>query len=76
MLFRLGIHQCIFISLQDGEDQVFYLTHPGVYRRGLVSTTDMDGGVVQYTHHSKVHSEMKQFVGIMKVCDFSLHLSQ
>jgi hypothetical protein len=56
-------------------DEVFFLTHPGLYRKRLVSTTHMDGGIVQYTHHSKVHSEMKQFVGMMNVCGFSLSLS-
>ena len=56
-------------------DEVFYLTHPGLYRKRLVSTTDMDGGTVQYTHHSKIQSEMKQFVAMMKVCCFSLPLS-
>jgi len=74
-LSLLRIHQCAFITLQDGLNEVFYLTHPGLYRKRLVSTTHMDGGIVQYTHHSKIHSEMKRFVRMMKVCGFSLPLS-
>jgi hypothetical protein len=74
-LSLLSVHQCVFITLQDGADEVFYLTHPGLYRKRLVSTTDMDGGIVQYAHHSTVPSEMKQFVAMMKVCGFSLPLS-
>jgi len=73
-LSSVSIHQCVFITPQDGLDEVFYLTHPGLYRKRLVSTTHMDGGIVQYTHHSKVHSEMKRFVRMMKVSGFSLPL--
>lgn len=61
----LSIHQHVFINLQDGVDEVFYLVSIADV---FFSTTDMDGGIVQYTHHSKIHSEMKQFVAMMQVC--------
>lgn len=72
---HISIHKREFISLQNGEDRAFYLTHPGVYRKRLVSTTVKTGAIVQYAHHSKLPSEMKLFVAMMKVCGFPLSLS-
>ena len=60
-----------FISLQDGEDTIFYLTHPGAYRKRLVTTSLTPEDIVQYTHQSKVPSEMKLFVGMMRVSGFT-----
>ena len=69
-------HKRDFTSLpQDGEDRAFYMTHPGVYRKRLVSTSLKVGEIVQYTHHSKVPSEMNLFVAMMRVCGFWLSLS-
>jgi hypothetical protein len=59
-----------FISLQDGENTILYLTHPGVYRKRLVTTSLMPGNIVQYTHQSQVPSEMNLFVGMMRVSGF------
>src|SRR5882762_5579933 len=59
-----------FISLQDGENTILYLTHPGVYRKRLVTTSLTPGDIVQYTHQSQVPSEMNLFVGMMRVSGF------
>ena len=56
-----------FISLQDGENTILYLNHLGVYRKRLVTTSLTPENIVQYTHQSKVPSEMNLFVGMMKV---------
>ena len=56
-----------FISLQDGETTIFYLTHGGVYRKRLVYTSLTPGDIVQYTHRSQLPSEMNVFVGLMRV---------
>jgi hypothetical protein len=64
-----------FISLQDGENTILYLTHPGVYRKRLVSTSMTPENVVQYTHQSKVPLEMNLFVGMMRVSGFPSFLS-
>jgi hypothetical protein len=59
-----------FISLQDGENTIFYLTQPGVYRKRLVTTSLTPDNIVQYTHQSKVPSEMNLFVGMMRASGF------
>jgi hypothetical protein len=63
-----------FISLQDGETTIFYPTHGGVYRKRLVSTSLTSKTVVQYTHQSKVPSEMKLFVDMMRVRGYPPYL--
>jgi len=55
-------------SYYDGENTILYLTHPGVYRKRLVTTSLMPGNIVQYTHQSQVPSEMNLFVGMMRKC--------
>jgi hypothetical protein len=58
------------LSLQDGENTILYMTHPGVYRKRLVTTTLTPENIVQYTHQSKVPSEMNLFVGMTRVSGF------
>jgi len=71
--YTISIHRCVFISVQDGVDEVFFLTHPGLYRKRLVSTTHMDGGIVQCTHHSKVQfAEMPREDGHLSIRGGSL----
>ncbi|KIM76939.1 hypothetical protein PILCRDRAFT_635807 [Piloderma croceum F 1598] len=55
-------------SYYDGENTILYLTHPGVYRERLVTTSLTPENIVQYTHQSKVPSEMNLFVGMMRKC--------
>ena len=48
------------------------MAHPGVYRKRLVTTSLTPGNIVQYTHQSKVPSEMNMFVDMMRVSGFPL----
>ncbi|KAF5376925.1 hypothetical protein D9615_007335 [Tricholomella constricta] len=56
---RIGSHY-------DGENTIFYLTHPGVYRKRLITTSLAPEEIVQYTHQSTVPSEMNSFVHMMR----------
>lgn len=58
---RIGSHY-------DGENTIFYLTHLGVYRKRLITTSLAPDEIVQYTHQSIVPSEMNLFVGMMRSC--------
>ena len=72
----ISIHEQKWIGLQDGGETIFYLTHPGVYRKRLVTTTTQTPEhIVQFAHQSKVPSEMNLFVGMMRVSVFPLPLS-
>ncbi|KIM82663.1 hypothetical protein PILCRDRAFT_7585 [Piloderma croceum F 1598] len=62
-------------SYYDGENTIFYLTHPGVYRKRLITTSLTPEDVVQYTHQSKVPSEMNLFMGMMRKCFEEKHIS-
>jgi len=57
-------------SSYDGENTILYLTHPGVYRKLLVTTSLTPEKIVHYTHQSKVPSEMNLFVVMMRVSGF------
>jgi hypothetical protein len=50
-------------------DTMFYLTHPGVYRKRLITTSLTPENIVQYTHHSRVPGEMDLFLGMLKASD-------
>jgi hypothetical protein len=60
------------ISLQDGENTIFYLMHPGVYRKCLITTSLEPEKIVRYMHQSIVLSEMNLFVGMMRASGFPI----
>ncbi|KIL62556.1 hypothetical protein M378DRAFT_755608 [Amanita muscaria Koide BX008] len=66
----MAMESCRIGSFHDEENALFYLTHPGVYRKRLITTslTASENMIVQYTHQSKVPSEMNLFVNMMKKC--------
>ncbi|KAM6501952.1 Fido domain containing protein [Amanita muscaria] len=68
-IHKIAMKSCRIGSFQD-ENTLFYLTHPGVYRKRLITTslTASENMIVQYTHQSKVPSEMNLFLDMMKKC--------